>query len=70
MATEHDKINLVLGIGREIGYGNLIAHLRRAWADMLVSEHGLTDDVALLATEVDAYPVDIELRRKLDRMGR
>lgn len=60
---EKEAIIQVLKIARQYGYGNLIAHLKRAWAVMLKEKYGGTYEKNLQATEVDAYPeaFDIEV---------
>jgi len=54
---EVEAVKNVLALAEQYGYGNLISHLRRAWAVRLVkSEPGLTWEQACLATCTDPYP--------------
>ena len=39
---EEEAIREVLAAGEQYGYGNLISRLKRAWAEKLVKEHGMT----------------------------
>ena len=57
--TEEEKqvINNVIRAGREYGFGNLIAHLKREWIQSLM-ETGLDYDAALLAADVEPYQRD------------
>lgn len=43
--AEKTAINTVVGYGERYGFGNLISHLRTAWAKSLM-EHGLPPDGA------------------------
>lgn len=55
--NEKEKVELVLAIAREIGYGNLISHLKRAWAlHLMEGNDKLTWESACRAGDVDAYP--------------
>jgi len=40
------------------GYGNMIAFLRRRWANMLIEKYKQEDADAVQATNVDAYDCD------------
>lgn len=42
--------------GPRYGFGNLIAALRRAWADHLIETYGFDEDTADRATIVAPYP--------------
>jgi hypothetical protein len=55
---EQDAVDAVLEAGRYYGYGNLIAHLKRAWARMLMRDHGLSEAEALRMADTSAYPLD------------
>lgn len=54
---EKRAIETVLYIGGLYGYGNMIAHLKTAWAKSLIAQ-GISKDAALQATNVSAYPID------------
>ena len=56
---EKEAIQTVLALGAKYGYGNLIAHLRRAWALSLKSKYGGTYEQHLPATNSDAYPENL-----------
>jgi len=62
---EANAIKTVLMHGAQYGYGNLIAHLRRAWAELLVNQ-GLAEDVAISATEGVPYPLFSDFARPTD----
>jgi dissimilatory sulfite reductase (desulfoviridin) alpha/beta subunit len=54
---EKENINKVIDIAEIYGYGNLIAHLRRAWAIKLIKSNPLLDyKSALECTNSDGYP--------------
>ncbi len=54
---EQQAVKIVLDFASMYGYGNLIAHLKRAWALHLMEvTPNLTYNQALLAADVDAYP--------------
>lgn len=52
---ESDAIQNLLDIAAVYGYGNCIAHLKRAWAEHLVMEWGFPEDLALQHANTDAY---------------
>ena len=56
---EAEAIERVLELGKNYGYGNMIAHLKRAWIEKLI-EIGLPKETALLSVNVDHYPVKEE----------
>ena len=56
---EKEAIQTVLALGAKYGYGNLIAHLRRAWALSLKNQYGGTYEQHLPATNSDAYPENL-----------
>lgn len=64
---EREAVATVLAAGKQYGYGNLIAHLKRAWAlELLAShrKHGVKRASyagACKAADVDAYPEDFAL---------
>jgi hypothetical protein len=53
---EADAVRTVLKAGAEWGYGNMIAHLKREWAENLV-RRGLSVATALESANVSAYPL-------------
>ena len=53
---EEAAIRTVLKAGSDWGYGNMIAYLKREWAEDLV-RLGIRADAALAATNVSAYPL-------------
>ena len=57
LAGEKEAIQELLKIGNRYGYGNCIAHLRRAWAKKLVAG-GLDKETAIEATNVGPYPLE------------
>lgn len=55
--AEKAAIRTVLALGEQYGYGNLIAHLRRAWALRIQQAYpGLSYPEALQQTHAAAYP--------------
>lgn len=56
--SEQKAIRTVLEAGRQHGYGNMIAHLQTAWAEMLVRDYGFAEETARGATARDGrgYP--------------
>jgi hypothetical protein len=56
---EQEAIKAVITAGQDYGYGNMIAHLKRAWAESLV-DSGLKEKSALAATNVSSYPLRTE----------
>ena len=53
---ELEAVREVVRLARVFGFGNLIAHLRRAWAVDLKKNYGGNYDQHLRSTDVDAYP--------------
>jgi len=53
---EECAIRTVLRAGADFGYGNMIAYLKREWAEDLV-RLGIPPKAALAATNVSAYPL-------------
>jgi hypothetical protein len=43
---EQEAIDTVTRLGAEYGYGNLISHLRAAWAKTLRERYGMTHEQA------------------------
>ena len=56
---EKESIEAVLKAGRKFGYGNMISHLKREWAEMLIKKYGVTKEVALMSADADAYELRI-----------
>lgn len=44
---EKEAVETVLKHGAQYGYGNLIAHLGRAWAEELVKDYGVSEKAAI-----------------------
>lgn len=68
MNGEQHAIREVIAAGERYGFGNLIAHLRAAWAKSLIeSTKGIegqsewTEEQANQATITDAYPIRLHL---------
>ena len=57
---ELEAVREVVRLARVYGFGNLIAHLRRAWALDLKNKYGGSYDQHLSATGVDAYPENFD----------
>lgn len=54
---EEEKIKQVIRIAKEIGFGNLISHLKSSWALMLTkNSYSVSYERSLKATEVSALP--------------
>ena len=45
----------VIACGKQYGYGNMIGHLRTAWARMLMEKFDFSWDEAVQAAFADAY---------------
>ena len=54
---EDRAVQAALTAGAKYGYGNLIAHLKRAWAMMLMQRYGFSEADALKAADTSAYPI-------------
>lgn len=63
---EREAIAIVLALGKQYGYGNLIAWIKREWALALLADQkrygvrNATYERALEATNVSAYPENFE----------
>jgi hypothetical protein len=57
---EKEAIEQVLRYGQQYGYGNLIAHLKKEWAEMLVKKWGISEESAISATNVSPYPLEVD----------
>lgn len=53
---EQEAIDQVLKAGKNFGYGNMIAYLKRDWKELLMRD-GLSEEVAEEAANTSAYPV-------------
>ena len=56
-AGEEEAIKQALDAGGKFGYGNMIAHLKKAWAEQLL-QNGLPLEAAVEAADTSAYPID------------
>jgi hypothetical protein len=70
---EREAVRLVLEAGASHGYGNLISHLRTAWAAMLMAEYGFSLEEAQRGAGGAGYPLrmqqDVLLRGEWDETG-
>jgi len=57
---ELEAVREIVRLARVYGFGNLIAHLKRAWALDLKKKYGGSYEQHLPATGVDAYPEDFD----------
>ncbi len=57
LPSETEAVNHVLYAGKLFGYGNMIAHLKKAWAEDLIENHDFTPKLALIAADTSAYPL-------------
>ena len=55
--NEVHATNVVLEAGAAYGYGNMIAHLKKAWAESLMDNYSFTGEQALRAADTSAYPL-------------
>lgn len=58
--SEVDAVKMVLEAGSQFGYGNMIAHLRTAWARMLMDRFDFSWDQAARAAVTNAYDPKIQ----------
>ncbi len=69
---EQEAIYVAIQIGKEFGYGNLIAHLQTAWARTLIDECGF-DEYGARVQAGPGYPFamheDIIERGEWDETG-
>lgn len=54
--AEEDAIRAVLRAGASFGYGNMIGHLKTAWAKTLMDKYGMDEDNARAGAGGDGYP--------------
>lgn len=54
--AEEEAIRAVLRAGAAFGYGNMISHLKTAWAKTLMDEWDMTEESARLAAGGNGYP--------------
>ena len=61
---ERSAVETVIALGEQYGYGNLIGHLKRAWALRLMKGNpNLTYKDALRATNVSGYSKDFDISK-------
>lgn len=60
---EKEAVLEVLRLARKYGFGNMIAHLKRAWAINLKDLYGGSYRKHLQATNVNAYPEDFDVEK-------
>lgn len=72
--VEQAAIREAIFIGQRFGFGNIIAHLKSAWALTLVEDHGFTEAQAQEAAGGGGYPIamhrDLLDRGEWDETGR
>jgi len=49
---EQEAIDMVLSLGKQYGYGNLIYRLRDRWSEELQEKFGFDEEIAYKATNV------------------
>lgn len=54
---EKEAVERMLEDAEIYGYGNFIAHLKAAWRDKLMKEHGFSEEAAIKCADVTAYPI-------------
>jgi len=54
---EQHAVDSVLKAGEMYGYGNMIAHLKKTWAELLRDKWDLDEESALRAADTSAYPL-------------
>jgi len=61
---EVEAVKKVIEIADTYGYGNLIAHLKQRWAKkLMLGNERLDYEQALKATDVSAYPFDLDIEK-------
>ena len=55
---EEKAIQQVIDAGEKYGYGNMISHLKKQWAENLMSKIGFSEELALRAANSVAYPLE------------
>jgi len=78
--SEKAALNAIKDYADIYGYGNCIALLKRAWAELLKNKGGFSEEVALQAADTSAYAKNIydniickedkELRKSLQNIIR
>lgn len=66
---EDAAVQAALAAGAKYGYGNLIAHLKRAWAMKLMQEYAFPETDALKAADTTAYPIGKQFKRNTGASG-
>lgn len=62
ISTEEQRaIQHVINLGDVHGFGNLIAHLKTAWARKLMDEMDMDEFTALCAADVSPYPIAMHI---------
>lgn len=60
-AEEHAAILTVLELGRQHGFGNMIAHLRTAWMRVLIDVYGFDETSAEAASNTGPYSIPLHV---------
>lgn len=58
---EIQSVKQVIEIADKYGYGNLIAHLKQRWALKLIEEYNFSEEQAIKAADVSAYPLKFDI---------
>ena len=70
---EQDAIRRVLAAGAVHGYGNMISHLKTAWAKSLMEKWDMDEKSARITSGGDGYPFvmqdDLVIRGEWDETG-
>lgn len=56
---EQESIRNVCELGSMFGYGNLISHLKAAWAATLMKQYGFTEEEAQKAAGEGGLPIEM-----------
>ena len=57
---EIEAIKLVLDAGAEYGYGDMIRHLKTAWARHLIDKYGMDEKLARISSGGEGYPFKLQ----------
>jgi hypothetical protein len=64
---EQEAIRIIVELGNQFGFGNLMAHLQSAWTEKLMSQYGFDEATAQRATQNrEGYPVKMHQDLMLD----
>ena len=67
---EVQAVKVVLAMAEAYGYGNLISHLRRAWAlKLMAGNPGLDYEAAVRAANTDAYREGWSIEAMANELG-